>query len=68
MMFLVTGTISISHYMSDRKPEKHTTIRLVEASGWEEAEAKFKAHYNAMTDQYATYYSVEDVEATEPIV
>lgn len=59
--FLVVGEVEVSHYMSDKKSRERET-RLVRATDEAEAQAKFTLHFEHQTQDYATYYSVRDVE------
>lgn len=62
--YLVEGAVNISYYMAGNKVEKLTN--LVMALDEEDAEFKFRQHYENKTQEYCTYYSVEwcDVKGT----
>lgn len=66
MLFLIQGSVEISHYMGRRKSEP--VIRIVEAGHELDAEAKFINHFENKTVEYATYYSVRIDEVNEAIL
>jgi hypothetical protein len=68
MLYLVTGYIKKEEYMSDFSKEKKFVTRLVDADSVAEAEVKFDNSYRAKSDEYAIYYSTEQVTATETII
>jgi len=65
MLFLVEGEISITQYMGDTKKEK--VLRIVRADNADQAEEKFRKHFEDMTDEYSVYYSVGNMEVNEEI-
>lgn len=67
MLYLVTGTIEINKYESERTDSKEVT-RLVEADTERDAELKFENHYRGKTREYEIYYSCYNAEATSVIV
>jgi DNA-dependent RNA polymerase auxiliary subunit epsilon len=67
MYFLVTGIVEVQQYMSERKPVREATTKLVIAKDATEAREKFENHFNAKTSEYSIYYSVYNVEVHETI-
>lgn len=65
MLFLVQGQIHITQYMG--KTTKEDVIRIVRADDADQAEEKFRKHYEDMTDEYSVYYSVYSMEVSEEI-
>ncbi len=60
LLFLVEGTLSIQHYMSD-KPVLKKIKNLVYALNEDEAEKKFEKYYTNKNSEYETYYDVKDI-------
>jgi hypothetical protein len=60
-LFLVTGAIEVSRYMSDSKPVRSAEMRLVRAENATAAGIKFSEHFEAMSSDYSVSYSVYDV-------
>ncbi len=65
-LFLVSGEVEVSHYMSDRR-DRSTQTRLVRAESAAQAEDKFRKHFEDRTSAYSTYYSVRDIEVAETL-
>lgn len=61
-LFLVSGDVEVSHYMSDRTPPAERETRLVRAENTEGARQAFIDHFEAKTSQYSVYYRVYNVE------
>ena len=66
-VFIVTGTVKISHYMREDNPTIETVTRQVRAKSSYHAMDKFKEHYESKTSEYEIYYRVYDVECEEII-
>jgi hypothetical protein len=64
-LFLVTGEVEKSNYLGDSS--KSIITRLVEAFDNEDAELKFKNHYENKTKEYDVYYYVWNVESSSII-
>jgi hypothetical protein len=67
MLYLVTGYVRSKEYMKENSMTESIT-RLVDADSVAEAEVKFDNFYRAKSDEYAIYYSTEQVTATETII
>lgn len=65
MLFLVQGQIHITQYMG--KTTKEDVLRIVRADDADQAEEKFRKHFEGMTNEYSVYYSVYSVEVSEEI-
>jgi hypothetical protein len=64
MLFLVIGVVVVSPYMSENKPTKCETIRLVEAETEIEAKSKFHSHYSERSESYGDSCYTENVIAS----
>jgi hypothetical protein len=65
MYFLVTATLETTHYMA--KSTKEEIMRLVEADSEDEAEQKFRKHFEDKRREYDVSYWVQGVEVHETI-
>lgn len=63
MLYLVTARVRKSQYMDDEETYEDI-IRLVDADSEEAAERKLDKHYQALSDEYGTYYYVNPIEAS----
>lgn len=66
MLYLVTGVVTRSRYMSSQGVEKDV-IRIVEADSSEMAANKFVAHFDDKTEEYTVYYHTSVTEVSEVI-
>lgn len=65
-LFLVSGEVRVSYYMSSDKAESFT--HLVQARDTQHAVRAVEAHYRAQTSEYSVYYSVWRANASPLIV
>lgn len=57
MLYLINCTVSISQYMGDTK--KKEMNHIVEAESERDAENKVSKYYDAQTNEFSVYYSVD---------
>jgi hypothetical protein len=66
MLFLVSGEVTVRHYMRNDK-ETEIKTRLVEGIDAREAGQKFAEYYNDMTEEYCVYYYASAIDISEVI-
>lgn len=65
MIWLANAKISKTLYMGEEEIFPHLTIVIADTET--QAEEKYRAYWDAKTDEYSVYYGVEDLTLNEAI-